>query len=132
MCWLINDWGQVVSWAWNTTNVHDQTFLPLVSDLEDERIVLAGTGFNDADGIPSNLKLCPRGTWNERMLVETALSLVTMVTHLKKVFRRTTHHLQARFAYVAALFNALLQLNRILEPKADPWDRLFHLAQYAL
>jgi hypothetical protein len=132
LCWLINDWGQVVSWGWDTANVHDQTFLPLVSALEDESIVLADTGFNDADGIPANLKLCPRGTWNERMLVETALSLVTMVAHLKKVFHRSTRHLHARFAYVAAMFNALLALNRILEPEADPWDRLFHLAQYAL
>lgn len=132
LCWLINDWGQLVSWDWDTANVHDQTFLPLVRALEDESIVLADTGFNDADGIPANLKLCPRGTWNERMLVETALSLMTMVTHLKKVFHRSTHHLHARFAYVAAMFNALLALNRILEPEADPWDRLFHLAQYAL
>jgi hypothetical protein len=86
LCWLINDDGQVVKWAWDTANVHDQVFLPLVAALEDASIVLADTGFNDADGLPANLKLCARGTWNERMLVETALSLVTMVCRLKRSF----------------------------------------------
>ena len=95
-------------------------------------IVLADTGFNSAAGIPSNLKLCSRGRWNERMLVETALSLVTMVCGLKKVFHRTRRYFQARLAYVTAMFNTLLALNRTLEPTAHPQDRLLHLAQYAL
>lgn len=132
LCWLLNDAGQVVGWDWDTANVHDQVFLPLVAALEDESIVLADSGFNDAEGIPANLKLCPRGTWNERMLVETALSLVTMVCHLKKVFHRTCAHFEARLAYVVAMFNTLLGLNRTLQPEADPQDRLLHLAQYAL
>jgi hypothetical protein len=132
LCWLINDTGQVVNWDWDTANVHDQVFLPLVAALEQESIVLADTGFRDADGIPTNLKLCPRGTWNERMVVETALSLVTTVCSLKKVFHRSYAHFETRLAYVAALFNALLGLNRTLHPDADPQDRLFHLAQFAL
>lgn len=132
LCWLLNDAGQVVNWAWDTANVADKVFLPLVTAYEDETIVLADTGFKDAAGIPANLKLCARGTWNERMLVETALSLVTMVCHLKKVFHRTRHYFQARLAYVVALFNALLGLNRCLEPHADPQDRLYHFAHFAL
>ncbi len=110
LCWLINDDGWIVSWAWATANVHDQVFLPLVSALEDESIVLADTGFNDADGIPANLKLCPRGTWNERMLVETALSLVTTVCSLKKVFHRTSAQFETRLAYVAAMSRCCLDL----------------------
>lgn len=132
LCWLINDWGQVVRWSWDTANVHDQVFLPLVQEFEEQTIVLADTGFNCADGIPSNLKLCPRGTWNERMLIETTLSLVTMVCGLKKVFHRSRCYLEARLAYVTAVFNALLALNRRLQPDADPQDRLLHIAQYAL
>jgi hypothetical protein len=69
LCWLINDRGAVVDWDWDTANVHDQTFLPMVEAVNEETIVLADTGFNDADGVPSNLKLCLRGTWNERILV---------------------------------------------------------------
>ncbi len=67
-----------------------------------------------------------------RMLVETALSLVTTVCGLKKVFHRTCAHFETRLAYVAAMFNTLLGLNRTLQPEADPQDRLYHLAQYAL
>jgi hypothetical protein len=132
LCWLVNDAGQVVGWTWDTANVHDQVFLPLVQALNGRSIVLADVGFNSAAGIPANLKLCPRGTWNERMLVETMLSLVTMVCSLKKVFHRTRPHFHARLAYVAAMFNALLALNRALDPGADPNDRLLHLAHYAL
>ncbi len=132
LCWLLNDWGQVIAWDWNTANVADKVFLPMVVPYEDQTIVLADVGFKNAEGIPANLKLCPRGTWNERMLVETALSLVTMVCGLKKVFHRTRHHFQTRLAYVTAMFNTLLMLNRTLQPDADPYDRLFHLAQYAL
>jgi hypothetical protein len=96
--WLLNDRGEEVSWAWDTANVHDPVFLPLVAAVEDESIGLADTGFNDADGIPANLKWCARGNWNERMLVETAWSLVTMVCHLKKVFHRARPYFQARLA----------------------------------
>lgn len=132
LCWLLNDRGQVVAWDWDTANVADKTFLPLVEALEGETIVLADTGFKDAAGIPDNLKLCPRGMWNERMVVETCLSLVTMVCSLKKVFHRTRSYFEARLAYVSALFNIVLALNRTLDPQADPQDRLLHLAQYAL
>jgi hypothetical protein len=131
LCWLINDRGEIVAWDWDTSNVHDQTFLPLIEPLVGKTIVLADTGFACADGIPDNLKLCTRGLWNERMLVETALSLVTMVCGLKKVFHRSTRYFVARLAYVAALFNSLLALNRSLEPDADPHD-LLHIAQYSL
>ena len=66
------------------------------------------------------------------MLVETALSLVTTVCNLKKVFHRSRLHFETRLAYVAAMFNTLLGLNRTLQPAADPQDRLYHLAQYGL
>jgi hypothetical protein len=131
LCWLINDYGEVVAWDWNTANVHDQSFLPLVEPYVGQTIVLADTGFADAEGIPANLKLCPRGTWNERMLVETTLSLVTLVCRLKKVFHRSVRHFVARLAYVAAIFNSLLALNRTLQPDTDPYH-LLHIAQFSL
>lgn len=132
LCWLINAKGRVVAWDWATANVHDQVFLPLVGPFNEQTIVLADTGFDRADGIPANLKLCPRGTWNERMVVETVLSMVTMVCGLKKVFHRRRPYFEARLAYVAALFNTLLGLNRALQPDAPPQARLLHIAQYAL
>lgn len=132
LCWLINDRGEIVDWACDTANVHDQRFLPLVAALEQQSIVLADSGFNRAAGIPANLKLCRRGSWNERMLVETVLSMVTMVCGLKKVFHRIRRYFTARLAYVTAMFNVLLTLNRTLQPNSDPQDRLLHIAQYAL
>jgi len=36
--------------------------------------VLSDTAFHAKAGDPANLKLCGRGRWNTRMLVETVLS----------------------------------------------------------
>ena len=36
-------------------------------------IVLSDTAFHATEGDPSNLKLCPRGAWEDRLLVEDAL-----------------------------------------------------------
>ena len=47
-------------------------------------IVLSDTGCHAAEGDPANLKLCQRGEWQDRMLVETVLSMLTLVCHLKK------------------------------------------------
>ena len=48
-------------------------------------IVLSDTGFHATEGDPANLKLCQRGEWEDRMLVETVLSMLTLVCHVKKV-----------------------------------------------
>jgi hypothetical protein len=44
-------------------------------------IVLSDTGFHATEGDPTNLKLCQRGAWEDRMLVETVLSMLTLVCH---------------------------------------------------
>src|SRR4029450_170554 len=36
-------------------------------------------GFQAAEDDPANLKLCQRGEWEDRMLVETVLSMLTLV-----------------------------------------------------
>jgi hypothetical protein len=120
LCWWINDRGEVVGWAWDTAHIHAPTFLPLVAAHDGGTLVLADVGFHCAEGLPANLKLCPCGRWNEGMLVGTALSLVTRVCGLKKVFHCVLYSFRMRLTYVAALFNTLLGLNRLLEPGADP------------
>ncbi|NIM04556.1 MAG: hypothetical protein GTO55_01395 [Armatimonadetes bacterium] len=73
------------------------------------------------------------------MLLETALSMVTMVcgfpkdtgTGVKKVFHRARRCFQARLASLAAMFNPPLTLNHRLQPDADPHDQLLHIAQDA-
>jgi hypothetical protein len=129
LCWLINARGEVVAWAWSTANTHDRRFLPLVAALEGRSITLADSGFAGRPS-PANLKPCPRGTWNERMLIETLFSLVHRVCHLKYLWHRATAYLDMHLAYVAALVNTLLLLNARATPHL-PYPPL-RLAQYAL
>jgi hypothetical protein len=79
LCLLVNQYGLVVTWAWDTTNVADNTFQWLIRQFEERMIILSDTGFHAAEGDPSNLNLCQRGEWEERMLVETVLSMLTLV-----------------------------------------------------
>jgi hypothetical protein len=72
-------------------------------------IVLSDTGFHAAEGDPGNLKLCPRGEWEDRMLVETVLSMLTLVCHFKKVMHRVWTYFHARLAFTMAAFNVLVQ-----------------------
>ena len=74
-------------------------------------IVLTDTGFHAKTGDPANMKVCPRGTWNTRMLVETVLSMLTTVFHSKQVGHRVWASFRARLAWTMAAFNLLAQWN---------------------
>ena len=80
-----------------------------MQQVDGRMIVLSDTGFHAAEGDPSNLKLCPRGEWQDRMLVETVLSMLTLVCHVKKVMHRGWAYFQARLAFTMAAFNVLVQ-----------------------
>jgi len=58
---------------------------------------------------PSNLKLCQHGEWQDRMLVETVLSMLTLVSHCKKAMHRAWEYFHARLAFTMAAFNVLIQ-----------------------
>jgi hypothetical protein len=120
LCWIVNDQGRVVGWKWLPMNVHDQHFNDEVERLNGQTISLSDLGFRCADGIPDNLKLCEKGTWHERMLIETAFSLLTVVCQMKKIFHRLAHYIEARLAYTAAMFNILLTLYHRLHPDEAP------------
>ena len=107
LCLLLNRHGLIVDWDADTANVHDSTFHPLLTGAGSQSVVLCDVGFCSKTGNPSNLKLCKRGTWNERMKIETVFSLLAQVCHLKKLAHRTWPYLRARLAFVAALFNIL-------------------------
>jgi hypothetical protein len=119
LCWLLNNQGQVVDWDWATLSTHDQAFHPIIERYDGQTIVLSDFGFRCKDGIPANLKLCAKGTWNERMTVETALSMVTVVCDLKRLRHRLRPYIQARLSSVVAMFNVLLTLFHHLHPDAD-------------
>jgi hypothetical protein len=107
LCLLVNQWGLVVGWACGTANVADNTFQGLIRQVEERMIVLSDTGFHAAEGDPTNLKLCQRGTWEDHMLVETVLSMLTLVCHVKKVMHRGWAYFQARLAFTMAAFKAI-------------------------
>ena len=111
-------------------NTHDQYFHPLIAGLHDQSIVLADLGFRCAAGIPDHLKRCEKGTWNERMCVETALSMVTVVCGLKHMHHRLRPYIQARLASLVAMFNVLLSLFHQLHPDADPFQ--MSIAEFSL
>ena len=58
---------------------------------------------------PPNMKVCPRGTWNERMAIETTFSMLTLICHLKKVAHRVWRYFTMRLGFTLALFNVLVQ-----------------------
>jgi hypothetical protein len=109
LCLLLNHWGGVVAWKCATANVADTTIQGLIRQFEERMIVLSDTGFHAAEGDPSNLKLCQRGEWQDRMLVETVLSMLTLVCHFKKVMHRGWASFHARLAFTMAAFNVLVQ-----------------------
>src|ERR1043166_8730269 len=109
LCLLLNQYGLVVGWDCATANVADNTFQWLIRQVDGRMIVLSDTGFHAAGGDPANLKLCQRGEWEDRMLVETVLSMLTLVCHFKKVMHREWAYVQARLAFTMALFNVLVQ-----------------------
>ncbi len=99
----------MVAWDCATANVADNTFQPLIKQFEEHMIVLSDTGFHAATGDPSNLKLCHRGEWNDRILIETVLSMLTLVNHVKKMMHRVWDYFEARLAFTLAAFNVLVQ-----------------------
>lgn len=130
LCLLLNHLGLVVAWDCAGTNAPDSAFPPLIETFADDMIVLSDTAFHAKEGDPPNLKLCARGTWNTRMLVEPVLSMLTGVCHLKKVLHRTWAALQARLAFTLATFNPLVQWHGL---KPDPQGMIrLSLAEFSL
>jgi len=109
LCLLLDHLGLVVAWDCHTANVHDTRFQDLVLRFQDDMVVFSDMGFHSAQGDPPNLKLCRRGEWNDRMMVETVLSMLTLVCHFKKVMHRVWDYFRARLGFTMAAFNLLAQ-----------------------
>ena len=129
LCIVLNKFGLITDWDCATANVHDQTFLPLLANY-DGQVVLADTGLQRAKGVPANVKLCRRGEWKVRMIVETTFAMLTTVWGSKQMRHNTWRGFEAQLAYTVAAFNMLVQWNG-LEP--DEKGR-FHrsIAQFVL
>jgi hypothetical protein len=131
LCLLLNHLGLVVDWDCDTANVYDgSAFQHLVEGVAEEMVVFADVHFTKKDWHPSNLRPCRRGEWNDRMMVETVLSMLTLVCHFKKVMHRVWPYFVSRVGYTMALFNLLVQWHA-LRPDDHGFVHL-SIAQFSL
>ncbi|MBI5714032.1 MAG: transposase [Chloroflexi bacterium] len=127
---VLNHLGLVVAWDCNQANVFDTEFHPLIAQFQDLMVVLTDTGFHSKTGDPTNIKICRRGTWNTRMMIETVFSMLTNVCHLKKIAHRVADYFRSRMAFILAAFNLLVQWNGF-QPDADGFVHL-SIAEFSL
>ena len=127
---VLNKWGLVCAWDADTANVHDSAFQPLLARFAEEMIVLTDHGFVSKEGNPPNMKVCARGTWNDRMVVETLFSMLTIVCHFKKVLHRVWRYFTMRLAFTVAAFNVLVQWDGL--PLDDHGEAHLSIAQFSL
>lgn len=128
---LLNHLGLVVNWAADTANVYDgSAFQGLVDGVVDQMVVFADPHFVKKGWSPTNLKICKRGEWNTRMVIETCLSMLTVVCHFKHLSHRAWLYFESRLAYTMAMFNILVQWYG-LQPDEDGFVHL-SLAQFSL
>lgn len=106
---VLNKWGLVAGWDCASANVHDSAFQPMVEQFDGQMVVLTDHGFYLKGGNPPNMLVCKRGNWNTRMMIETVLSMLHTVCHIKRMTHRLWPYLQARLAFCMAAFNLLAQ-----------------------
>jgi hypothetical protein len=114
--WVINSSGEVCAWDVTTANLYDaDAFSHLIWSYQDQMIVLADCNFHKSpyhrkgDPDPPNLKICPRGLWNTRRLIETELSMAQALCSLKNLTERAWQYIRAHLGFATALFNVLLK-----------------------
>ena len=130
LCWVLNRCGQVCGWIWDKMNYADKNFLDFFEEYDGQAVILADWGFRCADGVPTNVKICKKGTWNDRMIVETSFSLLTVVANAKKIYHRLEAYIDARLAYTVAMFNVCLKLFHALHP--DESEFKMSIAEFSL
>ncbi len=127
---MLNHLGRVIGWACDTANVHDSTFQPLIEQFVEQSVILVDSNFKSKQDNPANMKVCKHGQWNDRIIVESVLSMLTVVCHFKKVGHRVWEYFQTRLAYTMAAFNVLVDWFGI-HPDADGFVHL-SIAEFSL
>jgi hypothetical protein len=61
------------------------------------------------DWHPHELRLYRHSEWNDRLMIETTLSILTLVCHFRKAMHRKWAYPRSRVGYTPALFNVLVQ-----------------------
>ena len=110
VCYLLNHLGLIVDWACDTAAVYEGTaFQSLVDKVADEMVVFSDAGFRKNDWSPTNLRLCKRGEWNVRMVVETVFSMLTYICDFKHTRHKVWTYFETKVGFTMALFNILVQ-----------------------
>jgi hypothetical protein len=110
LCFILDHLGRIVDWACDTANVHDgSAFQQLVDKFANEMVIFSDVGFAKVDWQPPNLRLCQRGEWNVRMVVETVLSMLTYVCQFKHMAHKAWRYFETHVGFTLALFNLLIQ-----------------------
>ncbi len=122
--------GRFVAWDCNWARTLDRDFRPLIAALDGVTVVLTDGAWHGKTDDPPNMKVCPRGIWNTRMLVETVLSMLTTVCHLKKVAHRAADYFRMRMAFITAAFNLLVEWDG-LQPDEHGFVKL-SIAEFSL
>lgn len=126
---VLNCFGRVCAWDCDTTHTHDKHFRPMIEPIEG-MIVLTDNGFHGVEDDPPNMKVCQRGTWNGRMLVETVLSMLTVVCDTKRMRHRAWEYFRMHVGWTVAAFNLMLAAAADL-PSHDSL-RTFSIADFVL
>ncbi|HVO71757.1 MAG TPA: hypothetical protein VMT24_17030 [Aggregatilineaceae bacterium] len=127
---LLDTYGRIVVWYWRPLDHPDKDFNCFVRYRDGLTITLTDLGFRDTDGVPANLKRCPKGTWNERMVVASVFSMLTVVCQLKTIYHRVRDYIFMRLGLVAALFNTLDALFHQLHPEHSQFK--LSIAEFSL
>jgi hypothetical protein len=67
---------------------------------------------------------------NDRMPIETAFSMLTVISNAKKIYHRVEIYIETRLAFMAAMFNICLKLFHYLHPDESPFKMSF--AEFSL
>jgi hypothetical protein len=101
-----------VDWDCDTANVYDESaFQRLVDKFRHEMVIFSDAGWGKVDWHPTNLRICQRGEWNVRMVVETVLSMLTRICQLKRSAHRSWTAFESQLCYTLCLFNLLIELH---------------------
>lgn len=112
---ILDHLGRVVDWECATANAYDGTvFQDLVERQKEQMVIFADVGWKKVDWQPANLRLCERGEWNTRMIIETVWSMLTYICQFKHMAHKQWRAFEAHVGYSLALFNILIQWHGFL------------------
>lgn len=127
---VLNSTGRVCAFDCATANTHDSHLRSMIEPFDQQMIVLTDGGFHGAEGDPANMKVCKPRTWGCRMLVETVLSMLTVVCDIKRMRHRLWPYFTMHLGWTMAALN--LMLDTVASQPRDRGRSSLSIAEYVL